>query len=56
MDDMDFDAALLAVQQGKSDIVMAGVTVTEDRLAGYGLLPTATPPACRWSSSRKAPM
>ena len=31
--DMDFDAALLAVQQGKSDIVMAGVTVNEDRLA-----------------------
>ena len=31
VDDMDFDAALLAVQQGKSDIVMAGVTVTEDR-------------------------
>ena len=31
MDDMDFDAALLAVQQGKSDIVMAGVTVNEDR-------------------------
>ena len=29
--DMDFDAALLAVQQNKSDIVMAGVTVTEDR-------------------------
>ena len=28
---MDFDAALLAVQQGKSDIVMAGVTVNEDR-------------------------
>ncbi len=32
IDDMDFDAALLAVQQGKSDIVMAGVTVTDDRL------------------------
>ena len=32
IDDMDFDAALLAVQQGKSDIVMAGVSVTEDRL------------------------
>ena len=32
VDDMDFDAALLAVQQGKSDIVMAGVTVTEDRM------------------------
>jgi len=31
IDDMDFDAALLAVQQNKSDIVMAGVTVTEDR-------------------------
>ena len=29
---MDFDSALLAVQQGKSDIVMAGVTVNEDRL------------------------
>ena len=32
VDDMDFSAALLAVQQGKSDIVMAGVSVTEDRL------------------------
>ena len=31
IDDMDFDAALLAVQQGKSDIVMAGVTVNEER-------------------------
>lgn len=31
IDDMDFDAALLAVQEGKSDIVMAGVSVTEDR-------------------------
>ena len=28
IDDMDFDAALLSVQQGKADIVMAGVTVT----------------------------
>ena len=33
VDDMDFDAALLAVQNGKSDIVMAGVTVTDDRKA-----------------------
>ena len=32
VDDMDFSAALLAVQEGKSDIVMAGVSVTEDRL------------------------
>ncbi len=29
--DMGFDAALLAVNEGKSDIVMAGVTVNEDR-------------------------
>ena len=33
VDDMDFDAALLAAQNGKSDMVMAGVTVTEDRQA-----------------------
>ena len=32
IDDMDFDSALLAVQQGKSDMVMAGVSVTDDRL------------------------
>ena len=32
IDDMDFDSALLAVQQNKSDIVMAGVTVNDDRL------------------------
>ena len=31
IDEMDFDAALLAVQQGKSDMVMAGVTVTDER-------------------------
>ena len=31
IDDMDFDAALLAVQQGKADLVMAGVTVTDER-------------------------
>ena len=30
IDDMDFDAALLAVQQGKADMVMAGVTVTDE--------------------------
>ena len=32
IDDMDFDAALLAAQNGKSDMVMAGVTVTDERL------------------------
>ena len=30
--DMDFDGALAAPQSGKSDIVMAGVTVTDERL------------------------
>ncbi len=33
VDDMGFDAALTAVQQGQSDIAMAGISVTEDRLA-----------------------
>ena len=33
IDDMDFAAALLSVQQGKADIVMAGVTVTDERKA-----------------------
>ena len=32
IDDMDFDGALLAVQQGKADMVMAGVSITDDRL------------------------
>ena len=32
IDDMGFDAALEAAQNGKSDMVMAGVTITEDRL------------------------
>lgn len=31
VDDMDFNAALAAAQTGKSDMVMAGVTVTPDR-------------------------
>ena len=33
IDDMDFDAARLSGQQGKADIVMAGVTVTDERKA-----------------------
>ena len=32
IDDMDFDTALTAVQTGKSDMVMAGVTADEDRM------------------------
>lgn len=31
IDDMDFDAALLAAQNGKSDMVMAGVSITPER-------------------------
>lgn len=33
VDDMDFDSALLAAQNHKSDMVMAGVSVTDERLA-----------------------
>jgi len=33
VDDMGFDAALQAAQTGKSDMVMAGVTITEERKA-----------------------
>lgn len=33
VDDMGFDAALQAAQDGKSDMVMAGVTVTDERKA-----------------------
>ena len=32
VDDMGFDAALLAAQNGQSDMVLAGVTVTDERL------------------------
>ena len=31
IDDMDFDAALVAVQSGKADMVLAGLTYTEER-------------------------
>ena len=31
VDDMDFDAVITSVQQGKSDIAMAGLTVTDER-------------------------
>ena len=33
VDNMEFDSSLLSVQQGKADIVMAGVTVTDERKA-----------------------
>ncbi len=35
IDAMDFDSALMAAEQGKSDAVVSGVTVTEDRKAIY---------------------
>ena len=31
IDDMDFDSALMAVQEGRSDMVLAGLTYREDR-------------------------
>lgn len=55
IDDMDFDAALLSVQQGKADIVMAGVTVTDERKAVMDS-PTATPPASSPSSCPTIPI
>ena len=35
---MDFDSALLAAQQGKSDAVVSGVTVREDRKLVYDFI------------------
>lgn len=40
VDDMGFTAALEAVQNGKSDIAMAGITVDEDRLANMDFTDT----------------
>ena len=40
IDAMDFDSALLAAQQGKSDAVVSGVTVTEDRKPVYDITNT----------------
>ena len=54
IDDMDFDAALLAVQTGKSDIAMAGITVTEDRLVNM-TSPTPMQTVSRLSSCRRIP-
>lgn len=40
IDEMDFDSALLAAQQGKSDVVVSGVTVTDDRKLVYDFTDT----------------
>ncbi len=40
VDDMDFDGALLAAQNGKSDMVMAGVTITDERKAAMDFTDT----------------
>ena len=55
IDDMDFDGALLAVQNGRSDIVMAGVTVNEERLVNMDFYQIPMPTACRWSLCPRVP-
>lgn len=40
IDDMDFDAIITAVQTGKADIGMAGITVSEDRLKNINFTDT----------------
>ena len=53
IDDMDFDAALLSVQQGKADIVMAGVTVIWlARRSALSAAPPATSTALMTSATR----
>ena len=54
IDDMDFDSALLAVQQGKSDIAMAASPFLKTACWSWTSL-TATPTACRSSSCRRIP-
>ena len=60
IDDMDFDAALLSVQQGKADIVMAGVTVTDERKAvmdfSDSYAPASSPSSCPKAPTLHLPM
>jgi len=42
VDDMDFDAIITAVQSGKADFGMAGMTVTEERLEAINFTDTYT--------------
>lgn len=42
IEDMAFDSVLAAVQTGKADIAMAGITVTEDRLKSVNFTDTYT--------------
>ena len=63
IDDMDFDAALLSVQQGKADIAMAGITVTDERMAvmsfsdsyATGIQSVIVPEGSDWLARRSAP-
>ena len=48
--DMAFDSIIAAVQTGKIDFGMAGMTVTEERLSSRSASPPATRRACRSSS------
>ncbi len=42
IDDMDFDSIITAVQSGKADFGMAGMTVTEERMAAIDFTDTYT--------------
>lgn len=42
IEDMAFDSVLAAVQSGKADIAMAGITVTEDRMQAVNFTDTYT--------------
>ena len=42
IDDMDFDSIITAVQSGKADFGMAGMTVTEERLESINFTDTYT--------------
>ena len=42
IDDMDFDSIITAVQSGKADFGMAGMTITEERLNAINFTDTYT--------------
>ena len=42
IDDMDFDSIITAVQEGKADFGMAGMTVTDERLEEIDFTDTYT--------------
>jgi membrane-bound lytic murein transglycosylase MltF len=54
IEDMAFDSIIVAIQTGKIDMGMAGMTVTDERKEA-SISPPPTPPAFRLSSCVKAP-